>query len=193
VAKPPDDLENLVVIDVGDATGAPAPKLPVAATPAPPPIHLLQPDFVNDSAGEQKLELDSSWERERATKKPAASVGAQRIAAETARRPSPARASSVWPLVVLVVVAGLGAGAYYMFGRDATPKPPAKVVAPDRGVTIRIIGADGTPVTIDGKPAGKTPLSLQRRPGKKALVIGAKGSTWQVVPDRDQTIDVENR
>ena len=61
---------------------------------------------------------------------------------------------------------------------------------PNVGVAIRIIGANGTPITIDGANAGKTPTSLKRSASKRVMVIGANGSTWKIVPDRDQTIDV---
>jgi len=59
-----------------------------------------------------------------------------------------------------------------------------------KAVSIRIIGANGTPITINGSPAGKTPASLKITGSTKALVIGAKGKKWKVIPDRDQTIDI---
>jgi hypothetical protein len=45
-------------------------------------------------------------------------------------------------------------------------------------------------VTIDGAAAGKTPISLQRSIGTRPLVIRAGPTTFQVVPDRDQTVDI---
>jgi hypothetical protein len=75
--------------------------------------------------------------------------------------------------------------------------PPTVLVAPARdnsvpspGVSIRIIGANGTPIKIDGANAGKTPVSLKRSASDRAMVIDANGSTWTIIPDRDQTIDV---
>jgi hypothetical protein len=78
---------------------------------------------------------------------------------------------------------------------ERKPPPPANdepIVnkVPDRGIAIRIIGSHGTPVTIDGATAGKSPISLKRRPSTRELVIGANGKQWKIVPDHDQTIDI---
>lgn len=75
------------------------------------------------------------------------------------------------------------------------PKPPvndASIVnkVPDRGIAIRIVGSPGTPVTIDGAAAGKSPVSLKRRASTREMVIGASGKQWKIVPDHDQTIDI---
>lgn len=75
-----------------------------------------------------------------------------------------------------------------------TPPPatdqPLVNTLPDRGVAIRIIGAHGTPITIDGAAAGKSPVSLKRRSSTREMVIGANGKQWKIVPDHDQTIDI---
>jgi hypothetical protein len=160
-----------------EPTGAPEPMPPHA--PEPPREPMRAPE----------IKLEAGWEQSKA-RTPGASVGAQRVAAEAARRPA-SSSINLWPLAVLIVIAGLGAGAYYMFLRKHEPRQdPDHHLAPERGISIRITGDDGTPVTIDGAYAGKTPLSLKRKPGKKAFVIGANGRTWKIVPDRDQLIDV---
>lgn len=79
--------------------------------------------------------------------------------------------------------------------KPATPPPATTDVplvnkVPDRGIAIRIIGSHGTPVTIDGAAAGKSPVSLKRRASTREMVIGANGKQWKIVPDHDQTIDI---
>ena len=73
---------------------------------------------------------------------------------------------------------------------EQLPTPPETPLASRHGVKIRIVGASGTPISIDGQPAGKTPIALERTAGKRAITISAPGFVRRVVPDRDQTIDI---
>jgi serine/threonine protein kinase len=70
------------------------------------------------------------------------------------------------------------------------PTPDETPLVARHGVSIRIIGARGTAVSIDGQPAGKTPIALERTAGKRAITIAAPGFVRRVVPDHDQTIDI---
>lgn len=58
------------------------------------------------------------------------------------------------------------------------------------GVSIRIIANQPVAVTIDGQPAGKTPLTLQRPSSTQPIAIAGPGGVQDIVPDRDQTVDV---
>lgn len=59
-----------------------------------------------------------------------------------------------------------------------------------RGVSIRIVGMPGMAITIDGSPAGKLPVRLERSASKKPIVIEGPGIYRQIIPDRTQTVDL---
>ena len=81
-------------------------------------------------------------------------------------------------VVVVALVAIVG------YRRAGVPRPAGD------GVSIRIVAHDPTEVTIDGHPAGKTPLTLERpRTTRPIVIAGPRGAT-QVVPDHDQTVDL---
>lgn len=206
IAAPPLELPetlDLAVVDLGERTGtAPAAPRPAPAVPAaePEPLAELAPP-----PEDVPLELDAEWQREKAARQVAPSEGAQRVAREAALRSAPTSGGVPWVLV-LVIAAGLGAGGYYLMTRKpsapaasepvapaeapvADPSAPSTTV-PRRGVTIRIVGAPGTPVTIDGARAGKTPITLERRGGAKAITIETARGTIRVIPDHDQTVDI---
>jgi hypothetical protein len=68
---------------------------------------------------------------------------------------------------------------------DAPPPTDSK-----HGVSIRIVGMAGMPITIDGSPAGKLPIKLTRSAGKKPIVIEGTGIYRVVIPDHTQTVDL---
>ena len=206
---------ELEVVDLGERTGTP-PAQPLRLAPAAAPA---EPLIVQAPAIETKVELDADWQREKTARQQAAATPEARRAARTAAAgPTPSSSGAPWLLIVLVL-GGLGAGGYYLMTRKAsapadpgpnappsTPSdpratPPATTpsgrdasapatTVPRRGVTIRIVGAPGTPVAIDGTAAGKTPISLQRGASKRPITVKAGLVTFQVVPDRDQTVDI---
>ena len=135
------------------------------------------------------LEIDDAFVAERA-KKLAAASPAERIARGAAPvERNVAKRSGGGVLLVLLLVAA-GGGGYYWYSQRA--KEPSYTATVDRtkGVSIKIIGAPGTPVKIDGANAGKVPLTLSRKPSKKLMLISGPSVTKQITPDRDQTVDL---
>ena len=185
-------MDDLQVIDLGERTGAPVlearkPKPVVAA-----PIEVIHPDIINVSPSHERLELDGSWRHEKAARIAGAtplSPAAARVVADdrAARRHNK---GLYFAVVLFLAIAGAGAYLYVVAKQQSESEKRVNDPVPKTGVSIRIVGKNGTPVTIDGANAGKTPISLKRSVSKRAMVIGANGSTWKIIPDRDQTIDV---
>lgn len=177
----------LDLVDLGERTGAPPlATRPDAPTPAPAP----EPLVIQAPPMEAALELDADWQREKAERKAEPRRVARHVAQELAARSSGARVP--W-LLIVIVAGGLCAGGYYLMTRkspSAPSTPTSTSSVPKRGVTIRIVGKPGTPVTIDGAAAGKTPISLERSAGSRPITVTTSLGTFQVVPDRDQTVDI---
>jgi serine/threonine protein kinase len=211
-------LASLNVVGVDERRDAPSPPPPpsagplpldleleplptAAATPAsvPPPeiaepLAAFAPPAEIGGSGSISLEVDSAWAAERdarsAGRIPAKrSPQAQRFLAEHREAPTHARKRVGSPLFLTALLIAGAAGAYYMTSR---PKPsvPSPVPADRGGVSIRLVGPPGTPITIDGKPAGKLPLSLKRSPSKRLMLIEGRGIVKQIVPDHSQTVDL---
>ena len=159
---------------------------PPPAAFAPPPSAVGIPkDLELEPVADTKLEIESGWSQERDAK--VAGKPAVKPTMFHAKR-SGGGAGSV--LLALLLLGGVAAGGYYFMTKEQSTAPQAKKVDVDRGVTIRIVGKSGTAITIDGKPAGKTPVRLERRASKQEIEIAAPGFVRRVVPDRDQTIDI---
>lgn len=205
---------ELIDLDQRDGSGkatVPSPqKAPPVDIPPPPPPMM-------DPAADAELKIDSAWEREREERRanPPPSHAAKRFAAEATRAPPKKSGASIL-ITSLLVVAALGGVAVYVVTQMRPPKPTAPIATrppivvtperprdpprpvdssaqqplPTRGVSIRIIAAPGTPITIDGALAGKGTVSLKRTAGKKPMTIAAPGVKRTIVPDRDQTIDL---
>lgn len=75
-------------------------------------------------------------------------------------------------------------------GTSGGARPEPQPSDSKRGVSIRIVGMTGMAITIDGSPAGKLPIRLERSAGKKPIVIEGPGIYRQVIPDRTQTVDL---
>jgi hypothetical protein len=71
-----------------------------------------------------------------------------------------------------------------------SPTPDQPTLAEHGGISIRIVGPAGTPITIDGIKVGKLPLSLKRSASTKEILIEGPGIVRQIVPDRSQTVDL---
>lgn len=60
------------------------------------------------------------------------------------------------------------------------------------GVEITVTAPKpGTPFTIDGAPAGRTPQAIKLRGRKQSLKIQGNGLTIEVNPDRSQVISLD--
>ncbi|MBA3455761.1 MAG: serine/threonine protein kinase [Deltaproteobacteria bacterium] len=203
---PPADLsfpDVMELVDVGGSSPAdPAPLTlaPPDRTPPPEPLDLQ----LDDERATQRVAHAALARAERSL--PASLTPEGTAGGASSRR--------IYGALIVLVLLGGGAGiAYYAATRPtvasatptsslpeqlAQPVPPVGLTptvngaAQDRkrGITIRIVGAPGTAITIDGRAAGRTPLSLERSAGKRTMTIQAPGFVTRVIPDHDQTIDV---
>lgn len=98
--------------------------------------------------------------------------------------PAPPRRSLGGVVIAVVLIAAVAVAVAALVLRDHAAG------APRGGVSIRIVANPPVAVTIDGHPAGKTPLTLQRAPSTQPIVIAGPGAERDIVPDHDQTIDV---
>jgi serine/threonine protein kinase len=175
----PDKLE-LVPLD--------AHTVPEPTVPAPPPAPVaVVPSF---EPAPMQLEIDDEYVAER-SRKLVEKAPADRIARAAAPvdRNVPKR-SFGGVVFLLLLVLGAGAGGYYYYSHRETPASYTAKVDKSHGVSIKIVGAPGTVVSIDGVKAGKVPLTLQRKPSKKLLLLTAPGVSKQITPDHDQTVDM---
>jgi hypothetical protein len=144
---------------------------------APPPDGSDQPLGVERST--RAIRIESQWERERAAKQ-----------AEAALPPPPPPRKPIGGILAAVaLIAAVTAGVVAIVRQPVAPKPPH---VPGEGVSIRIVAHDPTDVTIDGAPAGKTPLTLRRPEGAQPLLIASPHKTKQVIPDHDQVVDLSS-
>lgn len=191
------DLDRVATDPVGIApTQPPAALIPsklelVAldghTVPSPtPPIEVEPSSF---APAPMKLEIDDEYVAERA-RKLAATPPADRIARAAApvERNVPKRGFG--GILVVLLLFGGGAGGYYYYSHREKPASYTAKVDKSHGVSIKIVGAPGTIVSIDGAKAGKVPLTLQRKPSKKLILLTAPGVAKQITPDHDQTVDM---
>jgi hypothetical protein len=142
---------------------------------APPPDGSDQPLGVERST--RAIRIENQWERERAVKQ-----------AEAALPPPPPPRKPIGGILAAVaLIAVVTAGVVAIVRQPVAPKPRH---VPGEGVSIRIVAHDPTDVTIDGAPAGKTPLTLRRPEGAQPLLIASPHKTKQVIPDHDQVVDL---
>ena len=117
----------------------------------------------------------------------------QKSARLSARRPPPAvvkKSKVPAVLLTLVLLGGLGGGGAYYWFVHRNKATPQRLEGPGISITIEADGA--REIMVDGKPAGKTPVKLQVPQGKKPILITGPGlADREVVPDRDQTIELE--
>jgi hypothetical protein len=191
------DISQLTALD--DRAPDPPRRAPAAAPDpfAPPPAASFAPPREPGDAGDdQVIGVERSTrairiENQFRAAQPASRGSARSIAAPAASAPSPASppvGSLRGVALAIALIAAVAVAAAVIALR-----PPSAAPRPAGGVSIRIIAREPTEVTIDGRAAGKTPLTLQRPPGTAPVLIGAPGTARQVIPDRDQTIDVTPR
>ncbi len=174
----PDHTEIRLALAALDPTARP-PLLSV--DPSVQAAPLTSSAFAPPRKPELGLELEREWLDEKA--------------ARQAPRPPPPRR---WGLIigaiagVLLVAAGAVAVVTVARQKRATEKVERHVPGAAGTVEIDIRSIPPAPIAIDGRPMGKTPLTLQLPRGSKPVVIEATmdGKTQAVsaVPDHDQVI-----
>jgi hypothetical protein len=179
------------------AATAPIPAIPAVATPVPAPSPVKSPP----PEVHAPLEIEKEWGQEKAAK--AANPFPEHAPHKRGGGGGPGKGSSVAPVIVGAVglVAILVGGVLYQHHRRmAALDSPVTTPQPGLGsapssITIRVTGTADR-VTIDGKPAGKPPLSMMfRRDGHTLRVEGVFGdhtSTQQIVADHDQTVELRD-
>jgi serine/threonine protein kinase len=179
------DPEKLELVDLDVHTRPEPTSVPLAPAPQPRPVE-VEPSF---APAAMKLEIDDEYVAER-SRKLAAKPPADRIARAAApvERNVPKRGFG--GILLLVLLLGGGAGGYYYYSHREQPASYTAKVDKTHGVSIKIVGAPGTIVSIDGNKAGKVPLTLQRKPSPKPLLLTAPGVSKQITPDHDQMVDM---
>lgn len=121
-------------------------------------------------------ELDPEWVAEKAAKQAAAAEGA---------RPKPSRTMAV--VILSLVLAAMAAVIVVMVMQR---QPDAKGEALS-GVMITITAPKpGTPIKVDGAPAGKTPQALKLKGRTRPIKIEGNNVTKIITPDRDQIVNL---
>lgn len=176
-----DPYANLNLVALDELGDPPKPKpAPVVATMSHDDGPLANTEgFGPPQQAPIELELDRAYVAERSQKlaerKPAATVGRKK-----------SNAALIISLLVIALV-GAGAAALYFYQRKTQD---TSVAGP--GVSIRITAERPIEIKIDGKRVGKTPFSYKTAKGTKPLLIESDGfSPRQIVPDRDQTVQLE--
>ena len=187
--------EKLELVDLDVHTAPPQPTGPPQATvrlPATPAPVTVEPSFEpapSFAPAPMKLEIDDEYVAER-SRKLAAKPPADRIARAAAPVERNARKGGFAGILLVLLLVGGGAGGYYWYTHREKPATYTATVDKTKGVSIKIVGAPGTVVSIDGAKAGKVPLTLQRKPSKKLMLLTAPGVSKQITPDHDQTVDM---
>jgi serine/threonine-protein kinase len=184
ITQVPDPLANLELVSLDERGGAPPVPVPVArVAPVAPhdgPPGTLPHDTRFDAppeGGPLELEIDRAYvvERSRTLKARAAEP------VVVVKKPS----SAGWVFAVLLLAAA-GAGGYWYY-ENRYERPEERL--PGGGVSIRITADGEHAITIDGKPAGTTPLSLKLPKGQRPILIeGTDVVPQQLIPDHDQTV-----
>jgi len=139
-----------------------------------PPRFAPPPD-----GSDQPLGIEEQWELERAAKR-----------AEAAKPPPPPPRKPIGGVLAgVALIAAATVGVVAIVRRPSAPVPKH---VPGEGVSIRIVAHDPTDVTIDGAPAGKTPLTLRRPEGTQPVMIASPHKTTHVIPDHDQVVDLSS-
>jgi hypothetical protein len=119
------------------------------------------------------VEVDATWTAEKKAKQDAAAA---------ANAP---KKGGYWLLGIVMLVA-VGAIGIMVWQRSPTMR------GADVGeIEIRITAPkDGTPVVVDGAPAGKTPLILRLESSTEPIKIIGNNVAIVVVPDRSRTVEL---
>ncbi|HEY1557906.1 MAG TPA: serine/threonine-protein kinase [Kofleriaceae bacterium] len=128
--------------------------------------------FAPPRTADQQLELEPEWQRERAA----------RIAAATAPPRRAPRRRVVATVVALALAGAAIAAVALVAGRSAQPAT----------IVLSVTAHAPVAITVDGKPAGVTPVQVPLPRGDHPVAIGAtiggRPIVQEVVPDRDRVI-----
>ena len=123
---------------------------------------------------DEDLKVDPEWEAARAAK--------QQVAA----KPKP---KGPWGVILsIVLLAALGTIVVMVMQRS--PHTRGGVGMHD-GVSITVTADEQTKITVDGAPAGMTPVTLQMTSGTKPITIVGGGKKAIVTPDHDQVVKLK--
>ena len=121
-------------------------------------------------------ELDPEWVAEKAAKQAAATEGENK---------KPSRTVAV---VILSVVLASMLAAIVVMVMQRQPDAKGEAIG---GVEITITAPrPGTPITVDGVKAGKTPQSLKIKGRSRPIEIRGNNVIKIVTPDRDQVVNL---
>jgi hypothetical protein len=189
-AMPEIDISKLALLDERDAppsaAGAQSPSVVRPAVPAFAPPH--DPGAADDDAlgverSTRAIGIENQWSREK--------VARQAAAAAPPPRP-PRRIAGV--VVALVAIGAVIAALVVVMRYQRLPRPEMPGVThgtgPGSAVSIQITAPDPIDVTVDGVRVGKTPITLHRPPSAQPIQITSEHGTKQIVPDRDQRVDL---
>jgi hypothetical protein len=171
-----------------DAFAPPGAFAPPMVGPAPAGHASPDPDADDDAAlgverSTRAIRIENQWQHEKDARQAAARV------------PPPRPRRRIGGLVAAIVaIAAVVAAVVVIIGYQRIPAPvhPGSEVS-SRGVSIRITSRPPAEVTIDGQRAGKTPLTLQRPRSRVPIQITGPHGTRQIIPDRDQVVDLSAR
>lgn len=124
---------------------------------------------------EPPLEVDAEWAAQKAATQAAAAAAGKRPVSTFARA-----SLGIALLTVIVVIAVM------IMQRS----PFARGTTAGGGVQLMITAPEATSVTIDGAPAGVTPVTINIKNGTQPILIEGGGKSVQVTPDRDRVVDL---
>jgi hypothetical protein len=175
------DISQLARLDeIGQPPGTqssrPAPQSPALETAAFRPPQEVTDKPLGVERSTRAIRIENQWQREKLAKQAVAALPP----------PRPPRKPIGGAIAAVMIIAAVAAVVAWVVGLPTHAQPPRG----DDGVSIRIIARDPIEVKIDGHSAGKTPVTLQRARGTEQVTITTANGAKQVIPDRDQVVDV---
>lgn len=174
--------------DLLPASFAPRASPPVVRPAAPPVPAFAPPDQPGDEAlgverSTRAIRIDNQWQREKVAKQ---------VAAATPPPPPRRRIGGVIAAVAAVAVVIAAVSVVLRYQHLPAPERPGVIHGTSSGsaISIRITAPEPIEVTVDGHRVGKTPVTLHRPPSAQPIQITSEHATRQIVPDRDQRVDL---
>jgi hypothetical protein len=158
--------------------GPAAPRLPAFAPP-----HEAEEEALGVERSTRAIRIERQWQHDKVAKQ---------VAAATPPPPPPRRIAGVVAAVAAIAVVIAAVVVILRYQHLPPPERPGVIHGTSRGsaVSIRITASAPIDVTVDGHPAGKTPVTLQRPPSTQPIQITSEHATKQIVPDHDQIVDL---